>query len=106
LPIAEIEPGLDVFAAICQEMPTPRGYIDNLLMTGVGDVAARRNEAVPQSRGAAQGAGVVDHYSRTNIWDLILHCPSDWRSHILTVLPDIGVVTPSFTKEAVKWDVT
>ena len=25
LPIAEIEPGLDPFTAICREMPTPRG---------------------------------------------------------------------------------
>lgn len=40
LPIGEIEPGLDSFAAICREMPIPgRGYVDNLLMTGAGDIA-------------------------------------------------------------------
>ena len=39
LPIGEIEPGLDPFRAICQEVPTPRGPIDNLLMTGAGDIA-------------------------------------------------------------------
>lgn len=39
LPIADIEPGLDPFAAICREMPTPKGYLDNLLMTGTGDIA-------------------------------------------------------------------
>ena len=39
LPIAELEPGLDPFNAICCEMPTPRGYLDNLLMTGRGDIA-------------------------------------------------------------------
>jgi hypothetical protein len=39
LPIAEIEPGLDPFTAICREMPTPRGFVDNLLMTGRGDIA-------------------------------------------------------------------
>ena len=39
LPIGEIEPGLDPFTAICREMPTPRGSLDNLLMTGRGDIA-------------------------------------------------------------------
>lgn len=39
LPIAELEPGLDRFNAICREMPTPRGPLDNLLMTGRGDIA-------------------------------------------------------------------
>ncbi|MBN9562354.1 MAG: hypothetical protein J0H14_16755 [Alphaproteobacteria bacterium] len=39
LPIPELEPGLDVFAAVCREIPTPRGYIDNLLLTGAGDIA-------------------------------------------------------------------
>jgi len=38
LPIGEIEPGLDPFTAICREMPTPRGSVDNLLMTGAGDI--------------------------------------------------------------------
>jgi hypothetical protein len=39
LPIAEIEPALDSFASICREMPTQRGFVDNLLMTGRGDIA-------------------------------------------------------------------
>jgi len=39
LPIAEIEPGLGLFHSICREMPTPHGYIDNLLMTASGDIA-------------------------------------------------------------------
>lgn len=39
LPIAEIEPGLEQFRAICREMPTPHGPIDNLLMTPEGDIA-------------------------------------------------------------------
>jgi len=39
LPIAEIEPGLGHFHAICREMPTSHGYIDNLLMTSSGDIA-------------------------------------------------------------------
>jgi hypothetical protein len=39
LPISEIEPGLASFVAICRELPTPRGNIDNLLMTGAGDIA-------------------------------------------------------------------
>lgn len=38
LPISEIEPGLDPFTAVCREMPTPRGPVDNLLMTGAGDI--------------------------------------------------------------------
>jgi hypothetical protein len=39
LPLAEIEPGLYPFVAICREMPTPRDPMDNLLMTGRGDIA-------------------------------------------------------------------
>ncbi len=39
LPFAEIDPALDKFSAICREMPVRGGYIDNLLMTGSGDVA-------------------------------------------------------------------
>ncbi|UNC13969.1 hypothetical protein FE249_06935 [Acidiphilium multivorum] len=39
LPIGDIEPGLDPFLAICREMPTPHGPIDNLLLTGRGDIA-------------------------------------------------------------------
>lgn len=40
LPIGEIEPGLDRFTAVCREMPVlGRGFVDNLLMTGAGDIA-------------------------------------------------------------------
>ena len=39
LPIMELEPGLDAFTAVCREMPAPRGPVDNLLMTGRGDIA-------------------------------------------------------------------
>ena len=39
LPIAEIEPALDSFSSVCCEIPTQRGFIDNLLMTGRGDIA-------------------------------------------------------------------
>lgn len=39
LPISDIEPGLDQFFSICREMPTPHGPIDNLLLTGRGDIA-------------------------------------------------------------------
>ena len=45
-------------------------------------------------------------YSRTKIWDVIFHWPSGWCSHNLTVLPEIGVVSPPFTNKAVKWEVT
>lgn len=38
LPIQELEPSLGPFTAICREMPTPRGLVDNLLMTGTGDI--------------------------------------------------------------------
>jgi hypothetical protein len=38
LPMQEIEPGLDRLVAICREMPTPRGPVDNLFMTGRGDI--------------------------------------------------------------------
>lgn len=39
LPFNEIEPGLGNFQAICREMPTPHGSIDNLLMSPQGDIA-------------------------------------------------------------------
>jgi hypothetical protein len=39
LPIDEIEPGLLPFLSVCRELPTPNGYIDNLLMTPTGDIA-------------------------------------------------------------------
>jgi hypothetical protein len=39
LPLAEIEPSLGVFFSICREVPTKSGYIDNLLMSGSGDIA-------------------------------------------------------------------
>jgi hypothetical protein len=39
LPTAEIEPALDSFSSACCEIPTQRGFIDNLLMTGRGDIA-------------------------------------------------------------------
>jgi hypothetical protein len=39
LPIDEIEPGLPAFLAVCRELVTPNGYIDNLLMTPAGDIA-------------------------------------------------------------------
>jgi hypothetical protein len=38
LPMQEIEPGLDRLVAVCREMPTPRGPLDNLFMTGRGDI--------------------------------------------------------------------
>lgn len=39
LPIHDIEPGLGTFRAIAMEVPTPSGYIDNLLMSSNGDIA-------------------------------------------------------------------
>jgi hypothetical protein len=39
LPIAEIDAGLGRFVSICQEVPTPHGLVDNLLMTPNGDIA-------------------------------------------------------------------
>lgn len=38
LPIEQIEPGLGQVVAICREMPTERGPIDNFLMTPEGDL--------------------------------------------------------------------
>jgi len=38
LPVAEIEPGFGVPVAVCREMPTPHGPVDNLLMTAGGDI--------------------------------------------------------------------
>lgn len=39
LPISEIESGLGPFCSVAREVPTSSGYIDNLLMSGMGDVA-------------------------------------------------------------------
>lgn len=39
MPIQEIEPGLDPFTPVCRELKTQHGYVDNLLMTGRGDIA-------------------------------------------------------------------
>ena len=39
LPVGEIEPGFGRLFPICRELPTAAGYIDNLLMTGAGEIA-------------------------------------------------------------------
>jgi hypothetical protein len=39
LPVGEIEPSFGRLIPICREMPVPGGLIDNLLMTGTGDIA-------------------------------------------------------------------
>jgi hypothetical protein len=38
LPIDDIEPGLADVVSICRELPTPSGFIDNLLMTPTGGI--------------------------------------------------------------------
>jgi hypothetical protein len=38
LPIGEIEPGFEKLVAISRELPTRHGSIDNLFMTGAGDI--------------------------------------------------------------------
>jgi hypothetical protein len=38
LPLDQIEPGFGRPVAICMELPTPHGPVDNLLMTGDGDI--------------------------------------------------------------------
>ena len=38
LPISEIEPGFGQLTAICTEMHTARGNVDNLLLSGKGDI--------------------------------------------------------------------
>jgi hypothetical protein len=62
LPITEIEPSLDTFFPICREMQTPRGYIDNLLMTGSGDIAIVETKLYrnPQARREAL-AQILDY---------------------------------------------
>ena len=39
LPLRDIEPGLEPFRSVRKEMPTPSGFIDNLLLNASGDVA-------------------------------------------------------------------
>jgi hypothetical protein len=39
LPFSEIDPNLNPFSSVCMEMPTPKGFIDNLLITASGDIA-------------------------------------------------------------------
>jgi len=52
LPIGELEPALDPFQSICREMPIKSGSIDNLLITGRGDIALVEAKLFrnPQSR--------------------------------------------------------
>lgn len=38
LPLGQIEPGFDRLVAVCMELPTKNGSIDNLLMTRDGDI--------------------------------------------------------------------
>jgi hypothetical protein len=38
LPIGEIEPGFGPLVSICRELPTRHGPVDNLFMTGSGDI--------------------------------------------------------------------
>lgn len=38
LPVGEIEPGFGRLFPVCREMPIAAGYIDNLLMTGAGEI--------------------------------------------------------------------
>jgi hypothetical protein len=62
LPIEEIEPSLDSFFPICREMQTPRGFIDNLLMTGSGNIALVETKLYrnPQARREAL-AQILDY---------------------------------------------
>jgi hypothetical protein len=39
LPFGEIEPGLGRFYSVCMELPTPNGYVDNLLVSAEGVLA-------------------------------------------------------------------
>lgn len=39
LPVGEIEPGFGRLFPVCREMPIAAGFIDNLLMTGAGEIA-------------------------------------------------------------------
>ena len=38
LPVAELEPGLAGASAVCMELPTPAGFVDNLFATARGDL--------------------------------------------------------------------
>jgi hypothetical protein len=39
LPVDQIEPAFADLVPICMELPTPSGYLDNLLVTASGDLA-------------------------------------------------------------------
>lgn len=62
LPMSEIEPSLGPFFPICREMQTPRGFVDNLLMTGSGDIAIIETKLYrnPQARREAL-AQILDY---------------------------------------------
>jgi hypothetical protein len=38
LPVHELEPGFSRLVPVCLELPTPAGYVDNLYLTGTGDL--------------------------------------------------------------------
>ena len=69
LPIADIEPGLEGALSICCELPTPSGFIDNLLITregGIVIVEAKlwRN---PEARRKVIGQ-ILDYAKDLNRW--------------------------------------
>jgi hypothetical protein len=69
LPVTEIDPGFGPLAAVCIELPTPSGYIDNLFVTEAGDLAIAecklwRN---PQARRQVV-AQIIDYAHNLTSW--------------------------------------
>ncbi len=111
LPIAEIEPGLGAFAAVCQEMPTPRGFIDNLLMTGAGDIALveaklfrnpeARRQAVAQALDYATGLFALSYADFEKAALAGSFCPAAKPVSLYDALPDGDKLPEAAFKDAV-----
>lgn len=69
LPIEDIEPGLADVVSICRELPTPSGFIDNLLVTPTGGIVIVETKLWrnPQARREVIGQ-VLDYAKDLGRW--------------------------------------
>lgn len=69
IPMAEIEPAFSPLISICQELPTPAGYLDNLWLTPAGGIVLGECKLVrnPQARREVIAQG-LDYARALNSW--------------------------------------
>ena len=69
IPMANIEPAFSPLISICQELPTPAGYLDNLWMTPAGGIVLGECKLArsPQARREVIAQG-LDYARALNTW--------------------------------------